>query len=202
MTLQRWIATVLLLAAMASLSPRPAGAQTLPTPTLLSDESPEPDPAKVLQSDQASISQNSRDQAALRLIRGKNPSAIATVADLLTNSPPVSRLALARALGSVSWPDPDFIEPLTTLLRGRDQASVTAAAQALSQYQDNGDVLQELIGQAKSDRPADIRLPVIRALGSFSQKPAAQTLIDLQQYDETDQIEAAAGDGLIDMTGL
>ncbi len=174
----------------------------MPTPTLLSNESPEPDPAKAFQSDEANISQNSRDQAALRLIREKNPSTIAAVADLLTNSPPLSRLALARALGSVSWPDPDFIQPLTTLLRGRDQASVTAAAQALGQYQDNADVLQELIGQAKSDRPADIRLPVIRALGSFSQKPAAQTLIELQQYDENDQIEAAAGDGLIEMTGL
>ncbi|MGD0461853.1 MAG: HEAT repeat domain-containing protein [Tepidisphaeraceae bacterium] len=174
----------------------------MPTPTPSTDESPVQDPVKLLQNDDPGISQNSRDVAALRLISGKDPSAIATVVDLLTNAPPASRLAVARALGSAAWPDPDFIDPLTTLLRGRDQASVTAAAQALGQYQDNGDVLEQLIGQAKSDRPADIRLPVIRALGAFSQKPAAQALIDLQQHDENDQIEAAAGDGLIEMTGL
>jgi hypothetical protein len=192
----------LLLAAMAALSLRPAGAQTLPTSAPSAGESTAQDPVKLLQSDDPGVSQNSRDLTAMRLISGKNPSAIATIVDLLGNGPPASRLAIARALGAEAWPDPDFIDPLATLLRGRDQASVTAAAQAMSQYPDNGDVLQQLIGQAKSDRPVDIRLPVIRALGTFSQKLAAQALIDLQQHDENDQIEAAAGDGLIAMTGL
>jgi hypothetical protein len=200
--LQRWISTVLLLAAMAGLSPHPAGAQTLPTQAASADESPGQDPLKVLQNDDPGIPQNSRDLAAIRLIGGKDPSTIPNIVDVLSNGPPLSRLAIARALGSVSWPEPDFIDSLTTLLRGRDQASVTAAAQALGQYEENGDVLQQLIVQATSDRPPDVRLPVIRALGAFSQKAAAQALIDLQQHDENEQIEAAAGDGLIEMTGL
>ncbi len=173
-----------------------------PSGTPSGDESAIPDPITVLQNDDSSISQNSRDLAAMRLISAKNPSAVATIVDLLSNGSPPSKLAIARALGAVAWPNPDFIDPLSTLLRGRDQASVAAAAQAMGQYPDNGDVLQQLISAAKSDRPADIRLPVIRALGAFNQKPAAQALIDLQQHDENDQIEAAAGDGLIEMTGL
>ena len=187
---------------MAALPLRVASAQTLPTSAPSGDESTVQDPVKVLQNDDLSLSQNSRDLAALRLISAKDASSIATIVDLLSNGPLLSRLAVARALGSVAWPEPEFIDPLATLLRGRDQASVTAAAEALRQYPDNGDVLQQLIVQAKSDRPADIRLPVIRALGAFTQKQAAQALIDLQQHDENDQIEAAAGDGLIEMTGL
>jgi hypothetical protein len=181
---------------------RVASAQTLPSSAPLGDESAVSDPIKVLQNDDLSLSQNARDLAAIRLISAKDASSIATIVDLLSNGPPLSRLAVARALGSVAWPEPEFIDPLATLLRGRDQASVTAAAEGLRQYPDHGDVLQQLIVQAKSDRPAEIRLPVIRALGAFSQKPAAQALIDLQQHDENDQIEAAAGDGLIEMTGL
>jgi hypothetical protein len=156
----------------------------------------------LLQNEDPSIPQNSRDLAALRLVSWQKPSAHPAVVDLLTNGPPPAKLAVARALAAVAWPDPDFIDPLTALLRGRDQASVAAAAQALAQYGDNGEVLQQLISQATSDRLSEVRLPVIRALGTFSQKRAAQTLIDLQQHDENDQIEAAAGDALIEMTGL
>ncbi|HEY1923059.1 MAG TPA: HEAT repeat domain-containing protein, partial [Tepidisphaeraceae bacterium] len=160
------------------------------------------DPITLLQNDDPTLPQNTRDMAAIRLISAKETSSIATIVDLLSNGPPLSRLGLARALGAVEWPEREFIDPLATLVRGRDQASVTAAAEALRQYPDSEDVLQQLIAQAKSDRPADIRLPVIRALGAFTQKQAAQTLVDLLQHDESDQIEAAAGDGLIEMTGL
>jgi HEAT repeat protein len=45
-------------------------------------------------------------------------------------------------------------------------------------------------------------VPVIMAIGAFDQKLAAQTLIDLQQQTDSDAIERAAGDALIEMTGL
>jgi HEAT repeat protein len=187
---------------MAALIPCIASAQTLPTAADSTAESPSQDPASILRNDDPAIPQNVRDLAALRLVSRQSPDAHAAIVDLLTRGTPAARLAVARALASLAWPDADFIAPLTTLLRGRDQASVAAAAQALAQYKDNGDILQELISQARSDRPLNIRLPVIRALGAFSQKPAAQILIDLQQHDEDYQVEAAAGDALMEMTGL
>lgn len=187
---------------MASLFSGIASAQTLPTTTHSTAESSPQDPIAILQNEDPGIPQNVRDLAALRLVSRQSPPAHAAIVDLLTKGTPPAKLAVARALASVAWPDADFIAPLTTLLRGRDQASVAAAAQALVQYKDNGDILQELINQARSDHPLNIRLPVVRALGAFSQKPAAQTLIDLQQHGEDYQIEAAAGDALMEMTGL
>ena len=59
--------------------------------------------------------------------------------------------------------------------------------------------MQALVAEAKSDR-TDIRQPVIRALGTSSQKLAAQTLLDLL-HDDQDPISEAAGDALIEMTG-
>ncbi len=174
----------------------------MPTPAGVTAESSSQDPIAILQNDNPGISQNVRDMAALRLVSRQSPPAHAATVDLLTKGTPAAKLAIARALASVAWPDADFIPSLTTLLHGRDQASVAAAAQALVQYKDNGDILQELINQATSDHPLNIRLPVIRALGALSQKDAAQTLIDLQQHDEDYQVEAAAGDALIEMTGL
>jgi HEAT repeat protein len=187
---------------MAIISPLLAGAQSLPTspvPTTLPSPGSAPeDPSTILQSTDAT--QNARDIAAIRLIAWRDPTVRPEVVDILTDGPAPAKVALSRALASVGWEDEQFIQPLLSLLGGRDPASASAAALALAQYTDNTQVLQALRGQAVSDR-ADIRQPVIRALGAFNQKPAAETLIDLLQHADSDVIREAAGNALIQMTG-
>jgi HEAT repeat protein len=138
--------------------------------------------------------------AAIRLIAWREPTARPVVVYFLTNGSAPAKVAVSRALGSVGWEDQEFIGPLSSLLRGRDPVPAAAAALALGRYTDNSEVLQALRVQAMSDR-ADIRQPVIRALGAFSQKPAAETLIYILQHDDSDAIREAAGDALIQMTG-
>jgi HEAT repeat protein len=135
----------------------------------------------------------------MRLAAQHDATTQALVVTLLKTGPVTAKVALARALGLVAWPDPEFVDPLIVMLRGREPLAAAAAPQALARYPDNTLVLQALVAEAKSDR-TDIRQPVIRALGAFSQKLAAQTLLDLL-HDDNDQIRLAAGDGLIEMTG-
>jgi HEAT repeat protein len=182
-------------AVMAALGPCALFAQT-------TGPSPASDPLSILSNPDPSISQDWRELAAIRLVASRNPADVPRIVDFLNNGPPPARLAVAKALGSVGWPRPEFVDSLSTILLGRDSASVAAAAQALTHYPDNPGIVDELIGQAKSDRPADVRIPVVRALGFIVQKQSAQTLVDLLQRDEDEGIRAAAGDALIDMTGL
>jgi HEAT repeat protein len=111
------------------------------------------------------------------------------------------QLAIARALAAISWPDPSFIDPLFALVDHGDRPRVSAAADALTQYQSNSDVVSHLIKLADADRADDLRIPVILAIGSFNQKSAAQKLISIQQ-GSSDALQRAAGDALLDMTGL
>jgi HEAT repeat protein len=138
--------------------------------------------------------------AAIRLIAWRDPAARPVVVDLLTNGSISAKLAVSRALASVGWEDDEFITPLISLLGGRDPVPAAAAALALGQYTDSSQALQALRVQAMSDR-ADIREPVIRALGAFAQKPAAETLLYILQHDDNDPIREAAGNALIQMTG-
>ena len=163
-----------------------------------SPESPPEDPQTILQS--ADASQTARDMAAIRLIASRDPAVRPVVLDILTNGPTSAKVAVSRALASVGWPNQDFITPLVSLLAGRDPVPAAAAALALGQYTDNPQVLQALRVQAMSDR-ADIRQPVIHALGAFIQKPAAETLLYILQHDDSDPIREAAGNALIQMTG-
>jgi HEAT repeat protein len=57
---------------------------------------------------------------------------------------------------------------------------------------------------ATANRPGleETRVAVIRAIGTFDQKIAAQTLIDLESRGDSIAIQQAAGDALMDMTGL
>jgi hypothetical protein len=198
---KRWIKVRWLLGSMATMTPCAAGAQSLSNSdapsTLPSQASAPDDPWTILQS--PDISQEARDMAAIRLVAGRDPSARPVVVDLLTNGSTPTKVAISRALASVGWAEEDFIDPLMSLLRGQDPVPAAAAALALGSYNNNPQVLQELIVQAKSDR-SDIRQPVIRALGAFAEKPAAETLLGLL-HDESDPIRESAGNALIEMTG-
>ncbi|MGA3065789.1 MAG: HEAT repeat domain-containing protein [Tepidisphaeraceae bacterium] len=149
-------------------------------------------------------SQDDRDAAALKLVGSHDDTIRPDLVVALTQSDDGGQLAVARALGEIAWPNPDFIEPLFRLLANREgqRSRVRAAAAALAQYSDNSDVLQRLATVAISNQGDEIRVPVIIAIGSFNQKLAAQTLIGLQEQADTDAVEIAAGDALVQMTGL
>jgi HEAT repeat protein len=136
--------------------------------------------------------------AAIRLLASHDDTVKSEVVRLLNDGSPVAKVAVARSLAEVPWPDDQFINPLLEMLRSRDVAAASAAAEALTEYRNNPRVLQELCALAKSDRP-DVQPAIIAALGSFAQEPAAQTLIDL--VDEPDPIGISAIDALIAMTG-
>jgi HEAT repeat protein len=200
-----------LMGSIVSIAPGVAAAQSLLTPPIsgppgspaAASAAPAPpsapeDPETALQS--ADIPQTARDMAAIRLIAWRDPAARPKVVDFLTNGSTPTKVAVSRALASVRWADPDFVQPLVFLLRSRDPVPAAAAALALGIYQDDAQVLQELILQAKSDR-TDIRQPVIRALGAFSRKDAAQTLLSLLEHDDSPPIREAAGNALVEMTG-
>ncbi|MGD0769506.1 MAG: HEAT repeat domain-containing protein [Tepidisphaeraceae bacterium] len=197
----RWIRAVWWSAATAAFAPCAGLGQSLPTEAnsspLGASDAPAPDPRAELED--PNVSQSAADLAAMRVVAQHDRAAHALVLTLLKTGPESAKVALARALGLVGWPDPDFVDPLIGMLRGRQPAAAAAAPQALAQYPGNTLVLQALVAEAKSDR-TDIRQPVIRALGTFSQKLAAQTLLDLL-HDDQDQISEAAGDALIEMTG-
>jgi HEAT repeat protein len=206
------VVALCLSAAMAGLSPRaigqeaastansadsaPANPATQPAPTT------DAGPLAILQN--AGLPQEQRDAAALKLVASHDNTLVPVLAGILGGADLGAQLSVARALGAIDWPAPEFIEPLFGLLVSRQaqQERVQAAAAALSQYRQNVDVLNRLIIVANSNQGDDIRLPVILAIGSFDQKVAAQTLIDLQQRSESAAIERAAGDALIEMTGM
>jgi HEAT repeat protein len=112
------------------------------------------------------------------------------------------QLALARALGEEPWPAPEFEGPLIELLKGRESARATAAAAALAQYKDDGQVLGQLIATSGTTQPDDVRVAAIQAIGTFDRKTAAQALIRLQEGFENERIQLAVGDALMAMTGL
>jgi HEAT repeat protein len=176
--------------------------------TLLSSASPSTVPSaantpgdllRLLQSTDAP--QAARDTAALQLIASRDPALRPGVVQILTDGSVPAEIAMARAIGSVGWADAQFIDPLLSMLRGRETTSAVASTQALRLYADNAQVMQALIDQAKSNR-TDVREPAIRALGSFGQKAVADTLIWLLENEDSDPaIREAAGNALIQMTG-
>jgi hypothetical protein len=165
--------------------PNPQSATTQPSPLSIVQDPDEP--------------KESRELAAQKLVATHSDDVRPVLLNILANDHG-GQLAVAQALGTVSWPDPAFIGPLETLLSSRDPTLAGAAAAALAQYGNNSDVLQHLIAAAQTNPNDDARVPIIHAIGAFNQKPAAEALIDLLHGDS--QISSAAADALIDMTGL
>jgi HEAT repeat protein len=186
---------------MAGVLPRLAPAQTFPSGN--SATATTQSPLSVLRDFSTNqTGQAARDAAALRLVAPRDADAKSAVLELFQSGPDESKLALARALAEIPWPDPDFQQPLMALFGQRNEAAGAAAATALAQYRNDPAVMQLLIDQARSGLPG-VRVPAIRALGSFGKPAAADTLIGLLQHDKngSDATREAAGDALIEMTG-
>jgi len=154
---------------------------------------------KTLQDSSAPSDQ--RDLAALNLVASHNDSIKPALADLLRNNR-TAQLSIARAMGTYRWADPEFIDPLLALLSQQNPDRAGAAAMALAQYQDNNDILKDLLRALQvSVHSPEMRAAILPSIGLFSQKDAAEALVD-EAHDDNSQVEAAAGDALMDMTGL
>ena len=148
-------------------------------------------------------SQAQRDEAAKRLLSRQTPEAReilrSTLVDVGNRG---GQLAVARALAHDPHPDESLVTPLYALM-GSDQSLTEAGAQALAAHKNNAQVLTRLQDFARNRNNRTGRVAAIRALGTFVDKRAAQTLIDLlASDDESSAARDAAADALIDMAGL
>jgi HEAT repeat protein len=150
-----------------------------------------------------SAKQEERDESARRLIARQTPQANEILRNALVSAGNRgAQLAAARALGTDNRPDPNLIDPLFALL-GPDRALTEAAAQALTQYKGDSGVISRLIRIVSArQQPEAVRGAVARALGTFLDKRAAQTLIELLRGDESQAMHTAAAAALMEMTGL
>lgn len=159
------------------------------------------DPVAVLGSSGRSAVQ--REAAARLLLQQDTPQARQVIQRTLEDaSDPQAQLAVARAISANGLCRGEYLVPLR-LMMGNDRALTDAAAVALAACRDNPESLRLLINfaSARQQREAD-RLVVIRALGSVTEKPAAEFLISLLLRDDDSQrIRNAAADALMEMTG-
>jgi HEAT repeat protein len=148
--------------------------------------------------------QEQRDEAARRLVSRQNDPARQMLHKALTDEGNVrSQLAVARALVFDEHPDDRFIDPLFSLL-GSDKTLADAAAQALSTYRNDPNVLSRLLNRA-ADPNQNVagRCAATRAIGTFPEKRAAQVLVTLAtQASNPAPLRDAANSALSDLTGL
>ena len=192
---QGWTKPVFLAAVMVILPLRAATAQAVapstgPAASPVATPATAPAPTTPLEVLQSGATQESRDVAARKLVASHDDAIRPELVQILRTNRG-GQLAVARALAAIPWPHSDFIEPLFAMLEGGTSLRYSAAAQALAQYRGNPDVLARLMTIAQSSQPDDVRVPVIRAIGRFDQKAAAQTLIDLQQRRHNEAIVRA-----------
>jgi HEAT repeat protein len=145
--------------------------------------------------------QEVRDEAARNLIATQNTAIVRPILLTTLSGDPAGQLAVARGLASVAWPDNVFVDPLIALAGGHDTQQAAAAAGALAQFKSNPRVQGALIDlSTRATVPPDIRVPMIRALGSMPQKNVADVLAELLKDPDTN-IQQASCEALADMTG-
>ncbi|HZL36712.1 MAG TPA: HEAT repeat domain-containing protein [Tepidisphaeraceae bacterium] len=149
--------------------------------------------------------QQRRDEAACRLMSRASPEAHAVLLNVLQD-PAASheaKLAVARAIADDPNPDARFVASLMGLL-GNDRALCDAAARALSRFGSDARARARLISFARdADNPAAMRSAVIRAMGNVVSRDVADALLTiLGDTNQLTAIQTAAGDALLQMTGL
>lgn len=151
------------------------------------------------------LRQDERDEAARRLANRPSAQSTKALGDALSNLQSAgAQLAVARALGEISSPNPGFVDPLFVLLTTGDNRSLTdAAAIALGGYRQNSAVLARMIEVAHTHARESIRQSSLRGLGRIIEKKSAEAIFQsLDNPRETPGIHDAAADALIQMTGL
>lgn len=152
------------------------------------------------------VRQSDREEAAARLVSRQSGPADAVLQDVLVNGSRDARLAAARALAADRFPNEALIEPLAGLLRAEPKfpSLAEAAGRALAAYRRHRVAMNHLVEFSRdSNQPADARARVIRALGRVVDPGAAEVLVGLlSTRAEPRLVRDAAGDALVDMTGL
>jgi HEAT repeat protein len=149
------------------------------------------------------IRQDDRDEAARRLVARGSDEARAALRQALEGGSRTAQLAAVRALAGEPRPDPNLIPVLFRMI-GPDRLMSEAAIRALTTYQGIPDVTTRLVNLATDRNEREpTRVAAILGLGSFVDKHAAGTLVDILGRDgESAGITAAAAQALADLTGL
>ncbi|HYE19217.1 MAG TPA: HEAT repeat domain-containing protein [Tepidisphaeraceae bacterium] len=147
--------------------------------------------------------QRTRDEAARRLLQAGRIDLLGAALNDPRNPP---QIAAARAVADTEFPPPALVDPLIKLLPTRNERTtenVEAVSQALVNFKDDQVALEAVravpynpvVGTAQ-------RIKAVAALGRLSDKRTAQTLMDLLQRNDLQQVIAdAAADALTEMTG-
>lgn len=148
-----------------------------------------------------SAKQETRDEAARRLVGRPTPEATEALADALASAGnPGAQLAAARALPYRDAPDERFIVPLFALF-GKTKPLNDAAADALGLYQENPDVLNRLLDIARGGPNESTRIAALRSLGVIVHKRSAAALVRIaEDPDEPAAVRQAAADALAALT--
>ncbi len=185
----------------SSTAPAPA---TATTPAVAPATTQVLDPAAILRS--ATATPAERDEAARRLVQRQTDASRQVLKEALqdiANKP--GQLAAARALQADPHPDRIFVVPLLALI-GSSPTYTDAAISALAIHQNDPDVVSQLILLAtdpKHEQRLETRRSAIKAVGTMSNKPAAQALLTLLASDaERPEIRTAAAAALAEMTNF
>jgi HEAT repeat protein len=146
-----------------------------------------------------------RDEAARRLVADRSPAAKQAIRDILVDlGSRRGQLAIARALATAVDPDPEFANELF-LLAGTEAPNNEAAIQALSNYR-MPEVRNRLIDLARDPNHQQrdtTRTAAIAAVGTYSDKNAAQALLSILSSDaESSAIRKAAAGALAQLSGV
>ncbi|HEY0008535.1 MAG TPA: HEAT repeat domain-containing protein, partial [Tepidisphaeraceae bacterium] len=145
-----------------------------------------------------------RDDVARRLLVRIDPAARTVLRDTLTNAQqPAAQLAAVRALAGFPTADDSLIPALFSLLDPSAPRPVfEAAAEALTAFKTNGEVLNRLLTVAREGRDERLRIAAIRAAGTFADKRVPATLIPLiDPAAQPPNIIRAADAALSSLTG-
>jgi HEAT repeat protein len=188
----------------AGVSFRAFGQQTAPTSS----------PAELISHDLESLAatlndtqapRDQREDAARRLLSRRSPEARKILNDALVGMNSGASLAVVRALTEDIRPEPALIDPLFAVLGENRSAEFNrASATALANYNDVPAVLLRLVTIVqRNTSPEAVRREAIAALGKLIEKRSAEVLVGiLTSPNEQPRIRTAAGEALIDMTGL
>lgn len=198
------LASFILASAALMASPRVFAQAESPAVEIAHPEIPTSDvPQLVSTLNDAASKQDLRDQAARRLLARPSAEAREAIRVALSNPQSAIQLAALRALCDRPQDDPALVAPLFALLDpNATKPVIDCAAHALTVYKNDPQVLDRLINLTKNAPDERLRQAAIRAVGTFAEKRAAQTLIDL--LDPTAQppsINSVAADALNYMSG-
>lgn len=208
-TIATWTTAITISVAAHAWSERAALAQSpeQPTTAALPDFDPVQATQQTVQQLSAALADPytapaEREEAARRLLAQPDPAAKTVLLGALRDLN-VSSVAVARAVADSGRTDPDFIEPLFNCFTANKNLTDAAAA-ALGNYRNSAQVLNRLIEIASNRQRSieDIRVAAIRALGSFSEKRAAEALIVLvRNPNESVKVRNKAADALTALSG-